>query len=56
MVWPDATLVALAEPLVADSPFLLDVDDLTELAFFTEGGVAAASVGALRLRSSGIAT
>ena len=48
---PAATLLLVAaEPFVDESPFLLEVDDLTELAFLAGGG--AVSAGALRLRSS----
>lgn len=54
MVSPAATLLPVAaEPFVNESPFLLEVEDLTELAFFTTGG-GAVSAGALRLRSSTI--
>lgn len=54
MVSPAATfLLVAAEPFADDSPFLLEVEDLTELAFFTGGG-GAASTGALRFRSSTI--
>ena len=50
---PAATLLPVAaEPFVDESPFLLEVEDLTELALFTGCGVA--SVDALRLRSSTI--
>lgn len=46
---------AVADPLAEDSPFWLEADDLTELAFFAGGGGAAAgSEGVLRLRSSTI--
>ena len=50
---PVDTLMTGAEPLVEDSPFLLEVvdwTDWTELAFFGGGG-AAGSAPALRLRS-----
>ena len=56
MVSPVDALMAGAEPLVEDSPFLLEVvdwTDLTELAFFSGGG-AAGSAAALRLRNSTI--
>ena len=56
IVSPAATLLpVLAEPFVDELPFLLEVEDLTGLAFFTAGGGGgAASAGALRLRSSTI--
>ena len=50
-------LCAVADPLVEDSPFWLEAEDLTELAFFAGGGGAAAAAGSegvLRLRSSTI--
>ena len=54
IVSPAATLSAIAaEPFVDGSPLFLEVDDLTELAFFTGGDVVSAG-GALRLRSSTI--
>ena len=52
IVSPAATLLpVVAETFVAELPILLEVEDLTELAFFTGGG-GAMSAGALRLRSS----
>ena len=55
IVSPAATFLPLAaELLVEESFFLLEVEDLTELAFFTGGGGGAVSAGALRLRSSTI--
>ena len=47
-------LLAVVDPLAEDSPFWLEADDLTELAFFAGGGGAAGSAGVLRLRSSTI--
>ena len=54
MVSPTATLVPVdAEPFADETAFILESEDLTELAFFTGGGgTAAVSAGALRLRSS----
>ena len=54
MVSPTATLLPVDAELFADArPFLLEFEDLTELAFFTGGGgTPAVSAGALRLRSS----
>ena len=46
-------LFAVADPLAEGSPFWLEADDLTELAFFAGGG-AAGSASVLRLRSSTI--
>lgn len=55
IVSPAATLLAVAfTPFVDEAPILLEVEDLTELAFFTGGGCGAVSAGALRLRSSTI--
>ena len=54
MVSPTATLLPVdAEPFADERPFILELEDLTELAFFSGGaGTAAVSAGALRLRSS----
>lgn len=54
IVSPAATLLAVVfAPFVDEAPFLVEVVDLTELAFFTGGGVCM-SAGALRLRNSTI--
>ena len=51
MVSPAAILLPVAAaPFVEELAFLLEEDDLTELAFFS-GGSGAVSAGALRLRS-----
>ena len=54
MVSPTATLLPVdAGPFADERPFILEFEDLTELAFFTGGGgTAAVSAGALRFRSS----
>ena len=49
-----AVLLPVADPLAEDSPFWLEAEDLTELAFFAGGGGAAGSASVLRLRSSTI--
>ena len=54
MVSPTAALLPVdAESFADERPFILEFEDLTELAFFTGvGGTAAVSAGALRFRSS----
>ena len=55
IISPAATfLTVAAERFVNEWAFLLEVEDLTEVAFFTGGGGGGASAGALRLRSSTI--